>query len=516
MRKAFVPLLAGSATLAVALGGWVPGAQAASRLVILPVVVGGGTEPEGPLMSALGEGLRQNPQWAVEQGDAIPSLAKFRPVGLTDAELERFTGEVEAAAKKAAAGNAEAIATLERVRTDLRAAAKRGPRGEKGDDLLWRASLALITAAEGKDAAKARTLAEEALLLLPGRKLAEADKVPSAVAKLLETPPAATGARLKLLSRPEGCEVFVDGRSFGNSPVEISVLQEETYWAHTRCAPGAAAVSAPATGTAAPAPAASPAGGEALASLPKKVSVPAKETQRQDVLDAEFERAFVSEGMRRLRFASAQDRRQVEESYARRVAERFDADVVVLASMGELSGAEWLNARLYLRSGYLNRQGFVRLEPQRANALGRYLATGKDVPGVLKPEEAGALVAASRNAEFPKEPAVSPWYTDIAGWSFVGAGLVSLSAGRWATSNGNKKQTEADDSRDADRRPQLYQEAQSARFWGGVGTVGGLLLMSTGVILLLVPEYNNTTSELFAVKPTLLQGGGGLTLGGRF
>jgi hypothetical protein len=337
------------------------------------------------------------------------------------------------------------------------------------------------------------------------------------VGKLLETPPAATGARIKLLSRPEGCEVFLDGRSFGKAPVEILVLQEETYWAHTRCSSSAAApvtapaAAAPAAGAAAPAPPATE-----LASLPKKVMVSAKDSERQEVLDAEFERSFVAEGLRRLRFSSAQERRQVEESYARRVAERFDADVVVLASVGELSGADWLNARLYLRSGFLNRQGLVRLEAQRANALGRYLATGKDVPGVLKPEEAGALVAASRSGDFPKEPTVDPWYTDIAGWTFVGVGVTALSIGRWMTSRANRKQDEGDASRDPDVRPQLYQDAQSGRFWGGVGTVGGLLLMSTGVVLLLVPEYNNTTSELFAVTPTVLPGGGGLILGGTF
>ena len=136
--------------------------------------------------------------------------------------------------------------------------------------------------------------------------------------------------------------------------------------------------------------------------------MPPNETTRQEVLDAEFERSFAAEGLRRVRFTSPQERRALEESYARRMSERFDADLVVLASVGELSGADWLNARLYLRSGYLNRQGLVRLEANRANALGRYLATGKDVPGVLKPEEAGALVAAARSAPQAKEPSIEP------------------------------------------------------------------------------------------------------------
>ena len=180
-----------------------------------------------------------------------------------------------------------------------------------------------------------------------------------------------------------------------------------------------------------------------MASLPKRIVVPPNETTRQEILDAEFERGFVAEGLRRLRFSSSQERRQLEESYARRLAERFDADAVVLASVGELSGADWLNARLYLRSGYLNRQGLVRLEPQRANALGRFLATGKDVPGVLRPEEAGALVAASRPVD-SAEPEVDPWYTDIAGWTFLGGGLVTLGFGRWINSGAEDKQDQAD------------------------------------------------------------------------
>src|SRR5688572_15906723 len=133
MPKASVRLLALPCILGLVLCAGTSSAVAAARLAILPVAVGGGAEPEGPLMSALAEGLRQNPQWAVEQGEAIPSLARYRPVGLTDAELAKLTEEVEAAAKKGAAGNAEALATLERVRADLRAASKKGPRGEKAD-----------------------------------------------------------------------------------------------------------------------------------------------------------------------------------------------------------------------------------------------------------------------------------------------------------------------------------------------------------------------------------------------
>jgi hypothetical protein len=149
--------------------------------------------------------------------------------------------------------------------------------------------------------------------------------------------------------------------------MELAILPGETYYAEARCPSGEAA------------------GGGAMASFAKKITLGATETSRQEILDAEFERGFQAEGQRRVRFSSSADRRQLEESYARRLAERFDADVVVLASVGELQGSDWLNARLYLKSGYLNRAGFVRLEAPRANALGRFLATGKDLPTSSSP-----------------------------------------------------------------------------------------------------------------------------------
>ena len=40
---------------------------------------GGGGEPDTALMTALAEGLKQNPQWSVEQGDGLSALAKFQP-----------------------------------------------------------------------------------------------------------------------------------------------------------------------------------------------------------------------------------------------------------------------------------------------------------------------------------------------------------------------------------------------------------------------------------------------------
>jgi hypothetical protein len=488
-------------------------ALAASRLVVLPVVVGGGnSEPERGLVAALTEGLRQNPQWGVEQGDSLLTLAKFQATSVSEADLKRLATSVDDAAKKVSSKSDDAITALTAAREELRAAARKGPRGDKADDLAWRASTLLVAAyLHDKQETKARTAAEETALLFPGRKVEPSEKLPAKVAEMLAATRPDLGARLTLRTRPAGCEVLSNGIAIGKDPLEISVLQGDAYYFQARCggeapAPVAGAPAAPG------APAAAP-----VTSFPKKVVVPANETTRQDVLDAEFERGFEAEGMRRVRFGSTQERRQLEESYARRLAERFDADGVVLASVGELSGADWLNARLYTRSGYLNRQGLVRLEAARANALGRFLATGKDVPGVLKPEEAGALLAASRVSSERPAAVAAPWYSDVAGWSLVGVGIMGFSLGQWANSVYHDKQDEADNLRgDVPRQEALWREAQSAKFWGGIGTVGGLLFVATGVILLAVPEHNDDDPFTASVSPGLLPGGGSLTLSGRF
>jgi hypothetical protein len=499
-RPGFV--FAFAAAVSAAMSGAFPcAAFAASRLVVLPVVVGGGGEPDPGLLAALGEGLKQNPQFVVEQGEALVTLAKFQGSSLSDAELTRLEAATDEAAHKLTSAPADAAASLETVREQLRAAARKGARGARGDDLAWRASTLLIAAHLGaKQETKARTVAEETSLLFPGRKVADADHVPAKVAEMLAQTRPGLGGKLTLRTRPEGCEVLTGDIALGKDPLELSVLPGDAYYFRARC-PGAASPGKPA---------------EPIMSYPKKVMIPANETSRQDVLDAEFERGFSNEALRRVRFNSTQDRRLLEESYARRIAERFDADAVVLASVGELSGADWLNAKLYLRSGYLNRQGLVRLEAQRANALGRFLATGKDVPGVLKPEEAGSLLSSSRVSSDVKEQGVAPWYSDVVGWTFVGTGLLSLGLGRWGNSIYNRKTEEADAIRgDTARQEAVYRDAQSAKFWSGIGTVGGFLFLATGVVLLAVPEYSDDDSFM-ALRPAVVPGGGGVIMGGRF
>lgn len=471
-------------------------AHAAARAVLLPVVVGSGGEPARDLMSALAQGLKDNPGWLVVDGEGLKGLM-VPPTGLKEADRTRLGAKLDEAAGKLgkAAGAKEAVTDIEAVRAELATAAKDMTLVDADHALTYRAAGLLVAAlAASGDADRAKATATETAAQFPGRKPNDSDKLPASANELLAAAAPTGGVKLTLKTRPEGCEVFVNGTSLGKAPAEVLGSIVATYQAHAVC---------PATG-----------GAPARHSFPKRIFLGEKEAARVELLDAEFERAFEADGGQRLRFPSSADRRQLEDAFARRVAERYAADAVILASVGELSGADWLNGRLYLSSGYLNRQGMVRLEAGRALALGRYLATGKDSPGVLKPEEAGAMVASSQeSAQAAKK--TDPWYTDIVGWSFTGVGAIGVTLGLMANAAGKRTTDQADAIRgDSERQMALWREAERQKFLGGIGLVGGGLMAVTGVILLIIPEYQDTQGELFVFKPA--PGGGTFSVSGRF
>jgi hypothetical protein len=482
----------------VAVAVLLPGAfaQAAARVVVLPVVVGAGPEPSASLMAALGKGIQENGPWAVVQGDALKGLMTTPP-GIKAEDRTRLAGRLDEIARKVQQRAAtEAMSGLESVRADLGQLAKEYVLEKPDFDLAYRAAglhVAALLAAGQADRAKA--VAVETATLFPNRKPADGDHLPTAAVQVMTAAAPEGPVKLTLRSRPDACEIFVAGTSVGRSPVELPALAGASYQAQAVCGG---------------------AGGVAQKSYVKRIAVGDKDTARQEVLDADFEKSFEADAGQRLRFASSPERRQLEESSARRVAERYGADVVVLASVGELSGADWLNGRLYLRSGYLNRQALVRLESSRAFALGRYLATGRDVPGVLKPEEAGVLVAASQKGDVPQAaPKIEPWYTDIVGWCFTGAGAIGVTLGLLSNAAGNRTTDQADAIRgDSERQQALYRDAQRSKFLGGIGLVGGGLMAVTGVVLLAIPEYTSTQGELFVLNP--VPGGATVGFSGRF
>jgi hypothetical protein len=481
-------------------------AQAASRAVLLPVVVGNGNEPPANLMAALAKGLQDNPGWNVVDGAGLKGLM-VPPAGLKDEDRSRLRAKLDQIQQKLSPATAkESITELEAVRGELTSAAKDLTLVDADHELTYRTDGLLIGAlALAGDNDRAKTVALETAAQFPGRKPREADKLPEAAVGLIAASAPSTGVKLTFKTRPEtGCDVFVNGTSLGRAPVDILASPAATYQAHTVC---------PAAG-----------GNAALRSFPRRIFVADKDSARVEPLDAEFERSFEADGGQRLRFASSSDRRQLEEAFARRVAERYAADAVILASVGELSGADWLNGRLYLSSGYLNRQALVRLEPGRATALGRYLATGRDAPGVLKPEEAGALVAASQaNAARPQQG--DPWYTDIVGWSFTGAGAIGITLGLIANGKGKRTTDRADAIRPcgtsnpnpvcgSEVQSALYRDAEKSKFLGGIGLIGGGLMTVTGIVLLAIPEYSPNQGELFVFSPA--PGGGTVSFSGRF
>jgi hypothetical protein len=467
-------------------------AQAAARVVLLPVVVGSGPEPSAALMAALGKGIQENGPWAVVQGEALKALLVAQP-GIKPEDRARIGSKLDEVARKIQQRAAsEAMAALEPIRVELAQAAKDYTLDKPDLDLAYRAAALHVAAllASG-DADRAKNQASETNALFPGRKPSDGDRLPTAAVQVLTAAAPEGSVRLTLRSRPDGCEIFVAGTSVGRSPVELPAIAGASYQAQAVCA------------------------GASQKSYAKRITIGDKETTHQELLDADFERSFEADGGQRLRFASSPERRQLEESSARRVAERYGADVVVLASVGELSGADWLNGRLYLRSGYLNRHALVRLENSRAVALGRYLATGRDVPGVLKPEEAGALVSAGRQTDTPQAPKVEPWYTDIVGWCFTGAGAIGVTLGILSNAAGSRTNDQADAIRgDSERQQALYRDAQRSKFLGGIGLVGGGLMAVTGIVLLAIPEYSSTQGELFVFSPT--PGGATVGFSGRF
>jgi hypothetical protein len=481
-------------------------AQAAARAVLLPVLVGGGGAPADNLMAALAQGLKDNPGWTVFEGTNLKGLMA-PPSGLKEEDRTRLKARLDQIAEKLGkSGAKEAVADLEAVRTELNSSAKDVTFTAADHDLGYRAAgllVAALVAAGDRD--KAKAVATETAAQYPGRKPREGDKLSAGAGDLLATAVPSGGVKLTLRTRPDGCEVVVNGGSAGRAPVELLAPPGVTYQAHAVCSAAA--------------------GAPELKSYPKRMVLGEKETARTELLDAEFERTFEADGGQRLRFNNSADRRQLEDTFARRVAERYGADAVVLASVGELSGADWLNGRLYLSSGYLNRQALVRLEPSRATALGRYLATGKDAPGVLKPEEAGALVAASQ-ASAVQAKQTNPWYTDIVGWSFTGVGAVGITLGLLSNAEGRRTGAHADSLRPcgpenpntmecgSERQMALWRDAEKSKFLGGIGLIGGGLMAVTGIVLLAIPEYTSNQGELFVFTPR--QGGGTLSLSGRF
>ncbi len=494
-----------------------PGKQ--GRVVLVPTLIGGASDETAPLIGALAEGMRDNPRWVVESGARLTALrgaAQSAAVPATPADWERLGDQLAGAAAALAAGPApgQAVAALEPLRSELLRAFRAGPWSERGASLLYRGSGLLAAAyAASSMVDKAKQMAGETALLFPGRQPTDVDGLPPEAIALLREATPATGAgmgagagvtaavaavpataTLRIVTRPQGCAVVVNGVAVGQAPVEIGVLAGEAYYGRVECAGRASRTT-------------------------RRLLPSAQAAARQEVLDLEFESALDWTGDLKLRYPSPADRKAFEESYSRRTAEMFEADAVVFTSVGQLGGADVINARLYLKSGYFVRQGYARLETVRVRALGAFIATGKAAPGVLRAEDAAAMAMLPASSQSPpRSPA--PWYTDWVGWTLSGAGVAALATGAILVGMSRDKKNEADTNPEARLDPSLQaklrQDADTLEFQSVIALgLGGTLLL-TGVLVLVIPESAETKRELMSLAPTPVPGGGVLSCFGRF
>ncbi len=485
-----------------------PVPTARARVLVLPVVIGNAPDPDPLLITSLVKGLSENPNWDVvspASGDPLEAL----PLTTVSPDLlaQADAALADTANARAANDHATVVAALGPMMEKLLAATLEAPLGPSGAAVAMKLGSALLAAQAGagleqEASATAVTLKQ----LLPGRALGQAEGFSLVAAALLAATPA-TGATVQLTSNPQGCDVLVDGAKLGPAPVSLVLRPHTKYSASAVCTQDAGKRESFVRTIAAEAPSPDP-----ETSAPKASTV-------TFVLDAML--PYVLERNpkgARLRFASAEQRRGLEEVYVPRLAERFGVTSVVLVSSGQFQSNDWLNARLYLSSGFKNRHGLARMESARAAALGRYLSTGRESPGVLNAEEAGNMVAASQTLRPLTGQTLqrSPWYTDVPGWSMLGSGAVAVALGIWANGKGNDKRTDAELNTRGDpiRRDQLNSQANNLKFWGNVGMYGGAALAGAGILLLLLPEYEETRGELYGLTP--LPGGAAFNYSGRF
>lgn len=462
---------------------------ASAKVVVLPIQVGVSPEPDPALVAAVAEGLRQNARWTVDFGAKGRPIKEPATTGLPKAERDALAERVDEAARLLSGNPGKAVEALEALWKEIGALHARAPFGTEAELLRLRAGGLLVAAHRTNgDLRRAMALAGELVLLFPGRKLAEVDGIPADALDLLGSASPPESVKLVIKSQPEGCALTVNDVAIGNAPAELAVAPEGSYWVRATCELAK--------------------GKPPKTSYAKHIVIGKDDKTRSELVDATFEQVLVNDDSgARIKVGTSEERRALEETYVRRTAEKFGADAVVFVSVGELSGTDWLNARLYLKNGFKNRQGFVRLEVPRATALGIYLATGKEMAGVLRREDAAAFAQKAQTPAGGNTETIKPWYTDIPGWAITGAGLVGIGVGIYLDARGDKRMERAEAiMNDPYTEQELRKQGQSLKFWGGVGLIGGTVMAVTGVVLLATPEYQGSRGELFVITPT--PGGG--------
>ncbi len=466
-----------------------------ARVVVIPVTVGNGPKPSDALLSAVGDGMSGNVNWRIEVARTGKPIAVLVHDDF-DAEQVKLLE-----AKRATVDTAEpaAVEKYEALLAEAESALATRPMGPGGRGLVVRIvdSIIAATLASG-DQQKAKAVAEHAALLFPGRRPTAEEGLSVVAAALIGQAAPPQYAKLQFLSRPEGCIVEVNGADVGAAPVTVAAAPGVTYHARARCPKDK---------------------GEGV-SMRKAVPAGPVGEGRSVVLDVQFEHEFINDATGTvMSFGSSNARRELEQSYARRIAEKLSADTVVFVSLGEVGGSEYLNARAYLRSGFKNRQGLARPEVGRASALGHYLVSGQDDgASVLRPEDIGKTGAT--DIALPntvRQPiARAAWYTDVPGWILVGTGTLGVVGGLYADGLAEDKRKLAVKAMDPFTKDRLEGDASNLRFLASVGVFAGGMMVVTGAVLLFMPEYSVGQSELFVLSPTVGRDGAGLHAVGRF
>jgi tetratricopeptide (TPR) repeat protein len=101
-------------------------------------------------------------------------------------------------------------------------------------------------------------------------------------------------------------------------------------------------------------------------------------------------------------------------------------------------------------------------------------------PTAVVPPPGGSAAPAMRLV--PGEP----WYRDSAGWALTGAGAIGVGVGAWMLADAADLERQANDSPMEPQRVALHDRASSRRVTGAIVGLGGVALLATGIVKLIV------------------------------
>ncbi len=111
------------------------------------------------------------------------------------------------------------------------------------------------------------------------------------------------------------------------------------------------------------------------------------------------------------------------------------------------------------------------------------------VPAVVAPNPAEPPPAQPRAAVIPASPAVEPWYADTFGWGLAGVGAVGVVASAGLFVNASGLVDDANHATSQQEQNALRDKADSRKLLGTVIGIGGIALLTTGIIKLAIRPH---------------------------